>query len=375
MISGKINHIDLPIENTSKGLRMLKTGIKGIGSAAAALLIASAAPAYAGTEVEAGVHHTSIAKAKSMMVKNPGVALDLARGAKHLIEGKTGEATRDRLTANWLEGEALLRLNRSEEAATIIRPALAAASRSFAEEKIYADLLRSAASLEGRTGNSSQALAFFMMAEQRYEQLGDARSQAIVLQNIGSLYSRAKEYEETLRYYSKAATVFSDDAILSLSAHNNIGNALRGMKRFDEAEAEFGKALVIAEKMSSPILQARILTNLASAQQLGGAVDQAEETANRALGLAEKFAADWTPFIYGVLAQIELDRGNLATAEEHINRTFADVPLNTTNALFRDFHETASEIFELSGNVELAGLHTSALDRLNREASEVRLNV
>ena len=370
----------LPTTQGIKGRSMFKTKIKRIAPAAAALFVTIASPAMAGAEIETSasealVYETSITKAKTLMVKNPGAALDLARGAKHLIEGEEGNATRDRLTANWLEGEALLRLNRSEEAATVIRPALATASRSFAEEKIYADLLRSAASLEGRTGNSSQALAFFVLAEERYERLGDARSQAIVLQNIGSLYSRAGEYEETLRYYSKAAEVYSDDAILSLSAHNNIGNALRDMGRFADAQSEFGKALEIAGKMKSPLLKARILTNVAAAERLMGEGDAAEQTANRALALAEEHAPDWKPFIYGVLAQVELDRGNLDKADEFISLTFANVPLNTTNALFRDFHQTATEIFTRNGKADLAGLHTSAIDRLDREAGEVKLNV
>lgn len=361
-------------ENRETGGKvMIKGAIKALAFVATASLLGLSAPGSVHAEVPMDGYQSNISKAKAMMVKNPIAALDLARGAKYFVEGDAVAALKDHLTANWLEGEALMRLNRSEEAAGVIRPALSKAQKSFAEEKIYADLLRSAASLEGRIGNSRQALAYFLLAQERYERLGETRSQAIVLQNIGSLYSQSREYERVLKYYRKAAEVFSDDAILSLSAHNNIGNALRGMDRFAEAESEFGKALIIARKMASPLLEARILTNLAAAQRLGGAGAQAEETAKIALALAEEHALDWSPFIYGVLAQVELDRGDLVKADDYISRTFADVPLDTSNALFRDFHETASKIFERNGREDLAELHAAAFDRLDRQAEKLKL--
>lgn len=344
---------------------VIKGAFKAITLSAAASLFAIGAPVAAEVEAAPSAYQSTISKAKSLMVKDPNAALDLARGARHFVEGETKPAIKDRLIANWLEGEALMRLNRAEEAAKIIRPALSEASQSFAEDKIYADLLRSAASLEGRVGNSQDALSFFELAQERYARLGDARSQAIVLQNIGSLHSRAAEFEKVLTYYRKAAEVYSDDAILSLSAHNNIGNALRGLGRYEEAEGEFGDALVIAKKMASPLLEARILTNLASAQHLNGENDYAEATAKNALALANEHAPDWAPFVYGVLAQVELARGDLEKAEGYITQTFADQQIGATSSLFRDFHETAAKIYAQRGKADLEAEHSAARDRLD----------
>lgn len=352
---------------------MIKGAIKAFAPLAVASLLTLAAPATAEVDIPIDGYQSNITKAKSLMVKNPHAALDLARGAKHFVEGEAKPALKDRLIANWLEGEALMRLNRADEAAEIIRPALAEASQSFAEDKIHADLLRSAASLEGRLGNAKGALSFFMLAQDRYEKVGDTRSQAIVLQNIGSVYSRAGDFGQVLNYYRRAAEVFSDDAVLSLSAHNNVGNALRGLGRYEEAENEFGKALAIARKMASPLLEARIMTNLASAQQLQEMHEEAEATAMAALGIAKEHAPDWKPFIYGVLAQIELGRGDLAKADDYVTRTFADQQTEKTNALFRDFHETASEIFSRCGKHELAKQHLEAFQRLDRQAKMLRL--
>lgn len=351
---------------------MIKGAIKAFAPVAAVSLMALAAPATANVEMPVDAYQSNITKAKTLMVKNPTAALDLARGARYFIEGDTLPALKDRLIANWLEGEALMRLNRTDEAAKVIRPALEEAEKSWPGEKIYADLLRSAASLEGRAGNSEEALDYFLRAQERYEKLGDTRSQAIVLQNIGSLYSRAGDFEQVLKYYRKAAEVYSDDAILSLSAHNNIGNALRGLGRYAESEVEFVRALEIAKKMQSPILEARILTNLASALHLQGDGDEAETIAIEALGLAEEHAEGWKPFVYGVLAQIELGRGNMDKADDYISLTFADQRIEATTTLFRDFHGAAAKIFAQTGKADLAVKHSQAIERLDSQTQKIK---
>ncbi|QUL38980.1 tetratricopeptide repeat protein [Erythrobacter sp. JK5] len=339
----------------------------------AGVLLAIASPALAGGEVQPQGFEAAIGRAKSLMMADSAAALELARQAKSLVRNENGAAAKDRLTAQWLEGEALMRLNRGDEAASAIESALALASKEFQEDKIHADLLRSAASLKARAGKFGEARSFFSMAYDRYERLGDGRSQAIVLQNIGSLYSHARDFEQVLHHYRKAEEVYSGDVALSLSAHNNIGNALKELGRFEEAEAEMTAALTLAGKMGSPMLEARILTNLASTQYLRGADQEAEQTANRAMAIADEHAADWTPFIHGVLAQIKLGQDNLDDAANHIALTFANQTLNQTNALFRDFHITASEIFARTGNAELAAMHAAALERIDGKAKELRL--
>ncbi len=357
-----------------KGVRhVLKQTKMSLGILTSALALGLAAPAMAHSEVQPDRYETTIAKAKSLMMADSGSALSLAREARALVKDNSSAAEKNRLTAQWLEGEALMRLNRADEAASTIESALAIASQSFQEEKIHADLLRSAASLRAREGNFKQALTYFRMANDRYESLGDARSQAIVLQNIGSLYSHARDYEQVLQYYRMASEVYTDTGPLKLSAHNNIGNALKGLGRYEEAEQEFGEALSVAKSMNSPMLEARILTNAASTQSLRGSLAEAEATAEEALRIAQEHAPTWKPFIFGVLAQIEFDRDNLDMAEDFVGRTFADQKLDSTNALFRDFHETASKVYSRKGNSQLAALHSAAVARLDDQATKLGL--
>lgn len=348
---------------------MLMNKKLSLGILASAIALGMAMPAHARTDVQPDRYETTIAKAKSLMMADSSTALTLAREARTLVTDTSSTAEKNRLTAQWLEGEALMRLNRADEAANTIESALAIASQSFQEDKIHADLLRSAASLRAREGQFREALTYFRMANDRYESLGDARSQAIVLQNIGSLYAHARDYERVLQYYRMASEVYTDTGPLKLSAHNNIGNALKGLGRYEEAEQEFGEALNVAKAMKSPMLEARILTNTASTQSLRGSLDDAESTAQEALRIAQEHAPTWIPFIYGVLAQIEFGRGDLGKAEDFVGRTFEGQKLDATNALFRDFHETASSVFSRKGNEQLAALHSAAVKRLDDQAT------
>ncbi len=338
---------------------------------AAALAVSMPVSAAATAPAPAGAFEDTIAEAKSLMMGDSAQALKLAREAKDLVSGDTQAETKSRLTAQWLEGEALMRLNRGDEAQTIIASALNEVAESFPGDKLHADLLRSQASYKARQAEYGEALSFFLEADDRYKALGENRSRAIVLQNIGSLYSDARDYERMLGYYRQAGEAYPEDNALALSAHNNTGNALKQLDRLEEAEDEFRQALSVAGKMSSPLLEARILTNIASTQYLNGQYAAAEDTAARGLRIAYDQAPEWRPFLYGVRAQIELNRGDLNRAGEYIGRAFDGQKLDATSPLFRDFHDAAHKIYSARGEYKLAADHLAAFHRIEGQAQDL----
>ena len=345
---------------------------KGISVLYAALL-AFAMPGFvpSASAEDDKAFEATIAEAKSKMMADSSAALELAREAKSQVQGESNEAVKSRLTAQWLEGEALMRLNRSDEAQAIIDAALKEVVANLPGDKLHADLLRSKASLMAGQGEYGEALSSFLEAHDRYNTLGEARSRAIVLQNIGSLYNDARDYERVLRYYRDANEAFPGDNALSLSAHNNKGNALKELERLEEAEEEFRLALAAAGKMSSPLLEARILTNIASTQHLNGQIAAAEDTAARGLRIAYDQAPEWLPFLYGVRAQIELSRGDFVRAERYIGRTFDGQDLSETAPLFRDFHDTAYKVYSGRGEYKLAADHLAAFHRIEGRARDL----
>ncbi|WP_172970243.1 bifunctional diguanylate cyclase/phosphodiesterase [Erythrobacter sp. THAF29] len=349
----------------------MKGNAKTYAILASALLLASPAIVAAQDAPTPTPYEKSISAAKSQMMGNSAAALKSALEAEKQADTSKDDPALARLTAKWLQGEALMRLNRAPEAEKIIEEALAEAARIAPEEKLLADLLRSKAGLQAANGKYGEALSSFQMAHDRYKALGEARSQAIVLQNMGSLYSDARDYERVLSYYREATTVYPEDNALSLSAHNNRGNALKELGRFDEAEKEFQLALAVAGKMGSQMLEARILTNIASTQFLNGQLAAAEQSVAQGMRLAVREAPDWVPFLHGVKAQVAYERGDVSAAQRHMGLAFRDQDLSETSPYFRDFHETAYQVYSRTGEYRLAAEHMAAFNRIDSQARDL----
>ncbi len=345
--------------------------IRRLGLLAVPALVASAAPLSAAPTSDQAAFDAAIGQAKQNMMADSAAALEYAREAAGLVQGESQDAEIARLTAQWLEAEALMRLNRADEAEKIIDNAIAEITLQFNGSKLHADLLRSEASLNVSKGAYGDALGSFLQAHELYEALGEDRSRAIVLQNIGSLYSDARDYERVLSYYKQANEAYPEDKALALSAHNNTGNALKELERYVAAEAEFRAALGVAVQMGSPLLEARILTNIASTQYLAGELEAAERTVLRGLSIANSSAPEWRPFLYGVRAQIAVKKGNLGNARMYLASTFEREDLSSTSPYFRDFHDTAYSVYSNTGNYKLASEHLQAFHRIDGQARDL----
>jgi diguanylate cyclase (GGDEF)-like protein len=336
-----------------------------------------AAPAAATSQADAPatVFDGLVGAAKAAMMSDPDVALTKARAAAAVGETVPGtEGYMAVATARWLEGEALTRLNRPEEGKPAIDAALQAVMRHGPGTKLHGDLLKSRASVAALTGDVQAALGMLHRAHAIYTRLGETRAQAMVLQNIGSIYFDARDYPRVLRYYEQANDVHSADPVLALSSHNNRGNAFKEMGEFDKAEREYRLALAIARQMDSALLEARIITNIASAQFLQGRLDVADATAVAGLGRATGGAAEWRPFLWGVRAQIAQAQGRNLAASGLIERTFAGVDLKTSTMPYRDFHAAARNIYEALGRPSQALAHLAAFKRLDDEARDVAVS-
>ena len=332
----------------------------------------AAAPAQQ-AEVTGGTFDAEVAAARAAMMGDPEAALRHARAATAL-----GARTADlharpiqEATGSWLEAEAQMRVNRPQQAGPAIERGMALVTEHAPGTKLHADLLKARAALSLVTGQVQSALADLLAARDMYRALGEARSQAIVLQNLGSLYSQGRHFERALRYYEESSEAFAADPALTLSTHNNRGNALKEMGRYAEAEREFGLALQVAQQMGSELLQARILSNLASAQALRGDDSQAETNVQLGLALAHRSALGWEPYLWGVRAQIALARHDLPTARTYIERTFAGMDLDGSNMSYREFHDTARRIYSALGDATSAARHTIAFRRLDDQGRTI----
>lgn len=335
--------------------------------AACALLLAS--PAVAAGDAFA----SQVAAAKAAMMADPEAALAHAREAGRSAAAASTSGARELAAAEarWLEGEALTRLNQPARARPVIESALATARRLQPRGKLHANLLMAAGSIDWMTGSAGRALERFQASHAISGALGEKRLQARALQAIGIIYLDARDYPRTLRYYQQSAEAFGGDPALNVANFNNQGNALKEMGRLTEAIRSYRRALATAREMRSPFLEVRILTNIASAQVLAGALARADETANVGLVLASGHDKGWEPFLWGVKGQSALARGDLVAARRYFERTFTGTDLTRTTVQFREFHDSASRFYRQTGDFRLALEHLAAFKRLDDEVREV----
>src|SRR5438067_7552217 len=111
--------------------------------------------------------------------------------------------------------------------------------------------------------------------------------------------------------------------------------------------------------MDSPLLQVRILTNLASAEVKAGRLNAAEQHIARGLQIAahDPSATEWRAYLWGVQAQAAAAEGDSARAGRLLDRVFAGVDLKKSDLVYRDFHETAFHVYDKLGQDQRALQH------------------
>jgi signal transduction histidine kinase/Tfp pilus assembly protein PilF len=317
----------------------------------------------------------TVKEAKSKMMADPAAAYDLALAAEKIAktDGALGAAqAAEAATALWLQGEALKRLNRGAEALPILEAGLAIAREQASDKKIYGDLMVARAGAARTAGDYALALTHYRGAQELFAALKEDRSQAISLQQVADIYIDARDYPKALEFYERAGATFAGDASFNLARLNNVAQAYHMMGRLDEAEAGFRQALAIAVEMKSPLLRSRILANLASVQLDAGRRDEADGTVREGLALsANGEPLGWEKFLWGVRAKVAFARGETARAAELIGRTFQGQDVTQTPMPFREFHDSAQQIYSALGQSELALSHLKAFKRLDDDARDV----
>lgn len=360
----------------------LASALAGPGLSPPAVAQSSAAASAPRTGM-LGKFDSKIAHTKDVMMGDPLVARRAAREALTLAEAlarepgvPAREAMIARATALWLLGEADLGLNDTTTAKTVIGEALSIVERADPGSKLRGDLLRSRATLAEMSGDVQGALKDYLSAHRIFSARKEARSQAIALQDIGSLYLEAQDYARVRKYYSQSFDAYSSDPWLNLTTYNNRGEAYRGEKRFREAEAEYKLALAAARQLKSPLLEARILTNLADTQAELGKLDQAQRTLAGADSLvAAGEGVGWRPFVLGVRGRIAAGRGDKAAAAQYLGQSFAGQDFAKTEMPYRELHRIAADVYDDLGQRELALAHLRAYQRLDREGLRLTASV
>ena len=313
-----------------------------------------------------------IGESRSAMLADPARALGFAQQANTAATRITDEHERQlaQSQAHWLEAEALNRTGKADQAGSVAADALRLVEQIDAGSKLNGDLLATIGHIARAKGDVVAALGHYQRAFGIFEVKGERRSQAKVLQYIGTLYFEAGDYERMLKYYADSAELFDDPAI-RVAARNNQGDALIELKRYDEAFVQYRQALDIARSMDSDDLVTSVITNMAYAQLSAGNVAAAQKLVSQ--GLASKGAQDLelAAFLKGVQAQIDWTRHNVAAARANLDVLFKGLDLAATNHDYVDFHDLAAKVYAAAGDFGQAFAHAQAYQRLDNERRAV----
>ena len=313
-------------------------------------------------------------EATALLMTDPAAALAKAgeaRRAERLLVDPTARGIAE-VTVKRLSGEAYVQMGRIDQAAPLLADALRIVQRLAPGSKLEADVLLSQAGVFGLRGESGLALGEYQRAHRLFQRAGIKKGQATALLCIASLYGDATDYLSSLKYADQAIAVNPDEPVLLLSIYNNRASILQELARYPEAEAGYRRALAIAERMGSPLLEARILGNIARVSLKRGAVGSAAVLVTRALALAEEGEATASrPQLVAIAAQLALQRHDYARAVALIRERFAGVQLATTSLADRDAHQTAYETYRALGDAPEAVAHLAALKRLDDQATKL----
>ena len=337
--------------------------------AGALALIAS--PALATTSAD---FDRAAAATKAALMVDPAIGLQRADEAERLAQliGSARQRGAAVAAVERLRGEAYIQMQRTDKAAPLLAKALLLIRRSAPGTKVEAEILMSSGGVHAEQGDPAAAFSDYETAHHIFQAIGDARDEAVVLAQISNLYGDANDFVTALKYLDQAIAVNRDDLNLSLSIYNNRAGNLRELGRFSDAEVGYRKALLLARRMNSPLLQARILGNIARVRLKIGDVTGAEKMLGGALALAHgDDAVSARLQLTAIDAQAAFQRHDYHRAAQLIEKRFEGVDLATTTIQFREAHQTAYDIYRALGDAPRAVAHLAALKRLDDQATRL----
>ncbi|MFW2852274.1 ATP-binding protein [Sphingomonas sp. TX0543] len=313
---------------------------------------------------------TMIASVKAAMMADPGEAIRRRNNVLRFAQEK--RSANMIATAQWLLGEAYLRMNEPQKALTILNGARRTLAGSDKNTHLQADILLSLGGARTATGEVAAALSNLHSAYVIFHSLSDERSEAKALISIALLYYGGNDNITALRYFDQAKDIYSKDPNFALSIYNGKGNALKEMGSFAAAEQQYDRALQLARGMSSDLLVAQVLSNIARVRLKQNDLPHADRAISEGRALTRRDgAAPYRPLFQVLAAQSAYLHHRLDDARTLIDARFDNVDLTATELSDRDGHDIAYRIYTALGDDRLALAHLEALKRLDDRATEL----
>lgn len=221
-------------------------------------------------------------------------------------------------------------------------------------------------------GDFGKAIEYYGLAHEVYIAANKPESQAIALGQIANVYLRADQYDQVLLYASRSLDLKSKRSASNMANLTNLGIALVGLDRLEQARGEFIKALEISREGKFPSHECYILAKLALLEIQRGDNEAAYLRIEEALVLSRsENMGDALNDVLVARAELELLAGDLDAAKSTIETMFTNVDLLQTANIWLHRHEAGYKVYEALGEIDLAFAHHKAFKRLDDEAKNL----
>ncbi len=214
------------------------------------------------------------------------------------------------------------------------------------------------------------ALGNYQEAYRVFLAIHDDRSCAKALIFIGVIYDEAYDYINALKYFRQAKSTFQGDPEFAYSILSNIGQTLKELKRYGEAEWQTREALSLARGIGSRTMIGHTLRTLARLDLVTGQLAKADRELEQATPLVIS-DDDERSAVLAALAQAALQHQRVPQAVSLISRSFDGIDTSHTSLGIRERHETAYDIYRAAGDSAAALIHLAAMKRLDDEATRL----
>ena len=171
-----------------------------------------------------------------------------------------------------------------------------------------------------RLGNHDRAMTYLESSLALARQLGDLRSQALALGNLGVVREDLNQPEAALDFYEESITLYlrADDPYELARQYTHMGQTLLGLARNGEARSAFTQALVHLQRAPNVSLKIDVLLSLSELAKRQGESGLALERLNNALELADPETAPADAYrVHKALAELFKSRGEAGQALQH----------------------------------------------------------
>lgn len=301
------------------------------------------------------------------------------RGTEIAAEAELARANQQPAAANtelraealWVLAQAQFRLGNTDEAATSLRTLSTMQLTGALRQRMMGNVQLMRGLMARQQGNFPEAMAHYRRAQAAFVGAGYLRGQGQTLQALGALYTDTSDTENAFRYLNLAAEVYSGDDVYNMTLNNNLGVAHVNANQPEQAVIYYGRAALIADRVSAAAYATTIRANIAIAEVELGRIAQARETLRR-IGPIDAIPNPAVQIeVQRTYALLEFRSGNVEGAVRLIDQIFVDVDPSTTNTGYRWAHAVAYQIYDAVGRYDDALRHLEAVRRL--EEADARL--